>query len=41
MMYRSRMVLLVLILAALAAVFTLYGHSDFMVQIANQVWSCL
>lgn len=41
MMYRTRMVLLVLILVALAAVFTLYGHSDFMVQIANQVWACL
>ncbi len=32
---------LALVLAALAGVFTLYGHSDFMVQIANQMWTCL
>lgn len=38
---RARMVLLMLVLAALAGVFTLYGHSDFMVQIANQMWTCL
>lgn len=42
--HRQRVWMLVLALtalAALAAVFTLYGQSDFMVQIANQMWSCL
>ncbi|MEO7106305.1 MAG: hypothetical protein ABIZ09_08035 [Rhodoferax sp.] len=27
-------------LVALASVFTLYTRPDFMVQMANQVWSC-
>ncbi len=32
--------LVLLALAALAGIFTLYGQSDFMVQIANQIWAC-
>lgn len=30
----------VLVAAALATVFAMYTQPDFMVQMANQIWSC-
>ncbi|HOE41875.1 MAG TPA: hypothetical protein PLB25_09640 [Rhodoferax sp.] len=32
--------LLTLVLGALGAVFALYAQPDFLVMLANQVWSC-
>ena len=28
------------LLAVLGGIFTLYGEPDFLVQMANQIWSC-
>jgi hypothetical protein len=28
------------LLAVLGSIFTLYGEPDFLVQMANQIWSC-
>jgi hypothetical protein len=40
-MHRKRQItLLLLALAALAGVFTLYLRPDFLVQLSNQVWAC-
>lgn len=37
----KRMLIRLAVLIALATVFALYTRPDFMVQMANQVWSCL
>jgi len=36
----QRLVIHVLVIAALAGVFLLYTQADFMVRMANQVWAC-
>ena len=37
---RLRLLTAVLAMGVLAAVFLLYTQPDFMVQMANQLWSC-
>lgn len=40
MSLRKRMLIRLAALVALATVFAMYTQPDFMVQMANQVWSC-
>ena len=40
MSLRKKMLIGVTALVVLAAVFAMYTRPDFMVQMANQVWSC-
>ncbi len=40
MTQRSRLLTAVLAIGVLAGVFLLYTEPDFMVQMANQLWSC-
>ncbi len=40
MSLRLRLLTAVLAMGVLAAVFLLYTQPDFMVQMANQLWSC-
>ena len=37
---KVRLSVMLLVVAALAAVFAMYGRADFLVQLSNQLWSC-
>ena len=36
----TKLLLMLVALGVLAAVFSFYGHGDFVMTLANQVWGC-
>lgn len=40
MRFFTKLLLAVAALGVLAAVFSFYGHGDFVMSMANQVWGC-